>query len=537
MADSAPESAAVFRACVAHAVKQGGVLCADLVTAAQQALVREESSPVGAQRGSQARHLLERHRDALVRGFREALLQLCSPEESVPIVADNPSQPSLTDRIDVSLRVEMARVRQQAAHVAAPALTELDALISVAQGLEHVQPERNPLRPGNYVRALYGAVCALDVPMQVRRAWLGHMQRYLGPALFKEYQRIGSELRGQGIRAVHRAATSDSRQGRPPGSTTVSTLATHVARRSSPATRLDSPGPTEAFRGDFVPSGMTGHAYFSTEHAPVRAQGVASAFASSVHGPVADGGVSASGRLALPERTADDVLAQMMDTIAQDARLPPAVRHAALQLEPVLRRLVREDPRFFFDEWHPARRLLDALTARGMDHGATGTPDGTRFAQLIERSIEGLIHTEINGMEPFEQALRVLEQGMDAKPATPSSLAVISSASALGSDQPPPSVLSGEPAVVPRRDRRSTPGSTLEDAGPFSAGAPAVLNIGEWVRIATGHGTTRTQLTWCSPHQTLFLFTQADGNTRTMTRRMVIKSLANGSLIRDADGN
>lgn len=537
MVDSAPESAAVFRACVAHAVKQGGVLCSDLVSAAQQALAREESSPVGAQRGSQARHLLERHRDALVRGFREALLQLCSPEATVPIADGGPPQPSFADRIDVSLRVEMARVRQQAAHVAASALTELDALISAAQGLEHVQPERNPLRPGNYVRALYGTVCAIDVPMQVRRAWLGHMQRYLGPALFKEYQRVGSELRGQGIRAVHRVAAGDSGPGRLSGSTGVSTLAAHVARRNSPATRPGSLGSMGASRWDSVQSGMTGHAYFSTEHASVRAQGVASAFPPSMHANVADGGVSASGRLPLPERTADDVLAQMMDTIAQDARLPAAVRHAALQLEPVLRRLVHEDPRFFFEEWHPARRLLDAMTARGMDHGAAGTPEGTRFAQLIERSIEGLIHTEVNGVEPFEQALRVLEQGMDAKPETSSSLVVISSASALGSDQPPPSELDSDPATVPPRDRRSTSTSTQEDAGSLSAIAPAVLSIGEWVRITAGHGTVRTQLTWCSPHQTLFLFTQADGNTRTMTRRMVVKSLANGSLVRDADSN
>jgi hypothetical protein len=40
----------------------------------------------------------------------------------------------------------------------------------------------------------------------------------------------------------------------------------------------------------------------------------------------------------------------------------------------------------------------------------------------------------------------------------------------------------------------------------------------------------RTQLTWASPHHTLFLFTAADGSTQSMTRRMRDKLAAEGTL-------
>ncbi|MFZ3127983.1 MAG: hypothetical protein WA136_08195, partial [Rhodoferax sp.] len=40
----------------------------------------------------------------------------------------------------------------------------------------------------------------------------------------------------------------------------------------------------------------------------------------------------------------------------------------------------------------------------------------------------------------------------------------------------------------------------------------------------------RTQLTWTSPHGTLFLFTSAVGTTQSMTRRSRDKLMAVGSL-------
>ncbi|MPN37369.1 hypothetical protein SDC9_184886 [bioreactor metagenome] len=61
------------------------------------------------------------------------------------------------------------------------------------------------------------------------------------------------------------------------------------------------------------------------------------------------------------------------------------------------------------------------------------------------------------------------------------------------------------------------------------------LQLGEWVELTTNQRTVRTQLTWVSPHNTLFLFTGLDASTQSMTRRMLDKLTAEGMLRKIGD--
>jgi hypothetical protein len=54
--------------------------------------------------------------------------------------------------------------------------------------------------------------------------------------------------------------------------------------------------------------------------------------------------------------------------------------------------------------------------------------------------------------------------------------------------------------------------------------------LGSWVEMWNKDQWVRTQLTWASPHGTLFLFTGAFGNTHSMSRRSRDTLLANGKL-------
>jgi hypothetical protein len=58
----------------------------------------------------------------------------------------------------------------------------------------------------------------------------------------------------------------------------------------------------------------------------------------------------------------------------------------------------------------------------------------------------------------------------------------------------------------------------------------ADLPLGSWVEIQANAQWVRTQLTWASPHGTLYLFTGVYGNTQSMTRRSRDKLLATGKL-------
>lgn len=67
-------------------------------------------------------------------------------------------------------------------------------------------------------------------------------------------------------------------------------------------------------------------------------------------------------------------------------------------------------------------------------------------------------------------------------------------------------------------------------ASAWSESLPPVdLEIGAWVELL-GEGWERWQLSWASPHGLLFLFTQASGLTRSMTRRRLQQMLAEGAL-------
>ena len=50
------------------------------------------------------------------------------------------------------------------------------------------------------------------------------------------------------------------------------------------------------------------------------------------------------------------------------------------------------------------------------------------------------------------------------------------------------------------------------------------------MELVTNGRVVRTQLTWASPHGTLFLFTAPDASTQSMTRRMRDKLFTEGSL-------
>lgn len=58
----------------------------------------------------------------------------------------------------------------------------------------------------------------------------------------------------------------------------------------------------------------------------------------------------------------------------------------------------------------------------------------------------------------------------------------------------------------------------------------ADLPIGAWVELHSNGQWVRTQLTWASPHGTLFLFTSAYGTTQSMTRRSRDKLVQAGKL-------
>jgi hypothetical protein len=74
--------------------------------------------------------------------------------------------------------------------------------------------------------------------------------------------------------------------------------------------------------------------------------------------------------------------------------------------------------------------------------------------------------------------------------------------------------------------------STVEGVDDTSGSAvqPLLLSVGVWVELQTKGAWQRTQLSWISPHRTMYLFTSVQGKTQSMTLRMLQRMLTQGLL-------
>ncbi|MDA8445787.1 DUF1631 family protein [Paracidovorax valerianellae] len=788
MSLSASRSRTVFRACVVNAVRQGEALMGRLTSVTQGALASDESNERNIQQRTvlaDAMRLIKQHEDTLAKAYPMALLEVFA-EGPAPSSARARSgdetgidfgELSLMDESEVLAQVELSRAQQIAVHATEATLAELNTLVSSAQGLQRVQPERNPLRPENYIRALQQVVGETGVSAEIRQVWMAHMRKVLGDELVAVYKAAAQSLRDNGIAPVGYAVAGQAGQGmgRSTGYGGAGHPSSHgggygpqSSMHGSPmsgyggpnASQYGSPyasqyasqyggmgggggGPVSmgvplapeaeealltvgmlrqmlASSGDALAYGMAPAAAFGAVPSSQQGAWVEARNGGPVSSQMGPGGSdyfppsSAAaaeamediaqlerlvGRLAgsqpaalapwagaggapmavhgvapvvavpapapSPSRTATEVVSRMMDNIAQDNRLPQPIQRAVQNLRPAIKQLVRHDRRFFTDEKHPARRLLDELTQRAVGFESESDPGFDRFMRLVDEAVSHLATSESQDADTFATVLTALEsawasqerQIREAQEAERQAALRVQRREALskriaadiralaGAAQVPQDILdfaAGPWADVVALAQMDQPGSDDGDPGGYLALVPelfwvaqpdlaaaepdrlggivtrmlgtvrqgldsvghaedmastvleriaslhqtameraaslaldpanapadepdsmetivppeslygslhepgvadesettqsgadaaaAEFPMGIWVELISNQRAVHTQLTWCSPHNTLFLFTAADGSTQSMTRRMRDKLTAEGAL-------
>lgn len=88
------------------------------------------------------------------------------------------------------------------------------------------------------------------------------------------------------------------------------------------------------------------------------------------------------------------------------------------------------------------------------------------------------------------------------------------------------------PDAAPLDSAQVVGAQPTQSVGPLAATAlvGGALPLGSWVELMSNGEWVRTQLTWASPHGTLFLFTSVYGTTQSMTRRTHDKLVSAGQL-------
>ena len=110
-----------------------------------------------------------------------------------------------------------------------------------------------------------------------------------------------------------------------------------------------------------------------------------------------------------------EVVHQLVSQVAQDPRLLGPVREGIVALEPSLLRLAMVDPRFFKDEAHPGRRLMERVAQRSFKYNDDHSPEFEVFFDPVKSAFNALNRLTISDAQPFSEALAGLENGWDGQ--------------------------------------------------------------------------------------------------------------------------
>jgi hypothetical protein len=103
-----------------------------------------------------------------------------------------------------------------------------------------------------------------------------------------------------------------------------------------------------------------------------------------------------------------DVVRGLVGRLAGDPMLLRPVGEAIVGLEPALLRLALEQPRFITQQTHPARRLLDAVLHRAVEHNEVANPTFESFFQPVLEAFRSLNALPRAGTGDFARALEQL---------------------------------------------------------------------------------------------------------------------------------
>lgn len=425
---------ALYRSCMKEAAAQGRTLMQRLVRRVALSMpARAALAPDPQERKllTESAQVLMKHEGALCEAYPQALLaefaQAIAGDlrrgalsfDSLELMGDDQMQES----------VELVRTQQAVLHAVEAELTQLNALICAVQGLKSVQADRNPLRPEVYVRSLRTVTLQSPVSHGTRQRWLAHLGEALGPELAMVYRELSDMLRKQGVteagfnitpspevqvppRAAEAAAVAEREQQ-------ASTLLTVRALRRLLSGELDpqavAPTPAPQRPADFfetVPAAFEALQEMRQVDAVMqRLQQRQLAGGDAAEGSTAGLREAMRAEAKRPGQALGlEVVNLMVENIASDRRLLPPVQQTVRDLEPALLRLALSDPRFFSDKKHPARQFLEQMTQRSLAWQSVDAPGFDAFIGPLQEAVEALNATRTGGAEPFDFALKSLEE-------------------------------------------------------------------------------------------------------------------------------
>ncbi len=352
-----------------------------------------------------------------------------------------------SDQIDAN--IEFAQSQQTVQLAVHDVLPMLNAMVSHLLGWSTVLAHLNPLKPDCFVHALREALEEAVSDAAARAAVMTLASGLLGVGLHHLYKEIVDWLRSQGIEPVHMSTNASTGLWNPDNaaeSTVARTMLTLDKLRRLLTGELD-PNPALGGRVDFS---HTIPASFEALQDMKLVEPMMKRLSDR-----ANRAVAAVLKMAEPEPTVVDMLAQeddpaqrkkmgvqlgrevvmlMLDNLAQDTRLMPALRTSLKTLEPVLVALSQQDGRLFSERQHPARLFLDRLTHRSLAFAVPQAPGYAQFQQAVDAAVARVM-AGAGDAACFRQVLRELDDTWGVEDAASHQRAGLAARSLLQAEQ------------------------------------------------------------------------------------------------------
>ncbi|CAN5223112.1 DUF1631 domain-containing protein [soil metagenome] len=346
--------------------------------------------------------------------------------------------------------VESARLQQLVRLTCEGALASFSARLSTAQGFLVVKGDSNPLRPEIMALALHRLLQELPVTTQTRAYWLLDGARIMGEELQSLYVLLNDFLVGQGMApaaygvigtsqgrtaraAVPREGGSFQASPNSPGPLTLDDGKAAAENKSPPQSRkqlLTLDHLHHLLLGDYENSSdePTSFSEFGTEEivhqdfshtvpaaldvlTELEEKGLVSTRTKLTRPAPSPPVAQLRARLKTDAKTlgqslAIEVVGLMIEQMAHDERLLPPVRQMIASVEPAFLRLAVEDPRFFSDKAHPARRLLEMITNASLEYASEEAPGFSEFMKNLQDVAVVLEQSQASDAQQFTELLQ-----------------------------------------------------------------------------------------------------------------------------------
>jgi hypothetical protein len=373
---------------------------------------------------------------------------------------------TLVDDADVSEAIASARLLQLILPSVEHNLADLNKLVSSLQGLPRVTPQLNPLRPEGFAHTLYGFISAAGAEPSISALWVRYVAERLGREINRVYETLVNRLEmanveGASYKLQQAAAAAGIKRTLFAGDAEYSKAVNEAVAARTYADLADFEFSGELFQdflsnrgGNRASQGLTPSYYKAVDDelaalqaepdsAPVpleepqqseaayedipvvdrpqEAVGEASRLSPEVWGELGRPKARALVRAQLKKDATRveqvlgiEVIRKLVAHVAQDPRLLKPVRESIVALEPSLLRLALADPRFFSDEDHPGRRLMERVAQRSFKFNDEYSSEFQQFFSAVADVFTVLNDQEIADAAPFTLAIQTLESGWGA---------------------------------------------------------------------------------------------------------------------------